>query len=240
MNKIKPYMAKFLKENLINIFEIDSHLDVFSEELKKLLINDFEEYGFSLEKFLVTTVVKPESDRQFMKFKDLYFRRFADIAEATINQKVSLINAQTEAQKLIINSKAQVQASNLIQDKQINRSSYFLSNDEPIKQLPNFESEKIDSSNHSNQLAYAEQKKEIIKCPKCNTELPARAKFCFECGYKIELLKENEVICPKCGEKTYKGKFCSLCGALLINKCPKCDMEIPPNAKFCLNCGEKL
>ena len=79
-----------------------------------------------------------------------------------------------------------------------------------------------------------------VKCPKCGKELPAQAKFCFECGSKIEILAEDEIICPKCGEKTKKGKFCFLCGAPLVNKCPKCGTEVPQNGKFCLNCGEKL
>ena len=107
MTKVKSYIAKFMKANSVNIFEIDSHLDEFSEELKKLLASDFAEYGISLERFLVTTVVKPESDRQFMKFKELYFRQYADIAEAKLKQQISIINAQTEAQKVVIDSQAQ-------------------------------------------------------------------------------------------------------------------------------------
>ena len=90
------------------------------------------------------------------------------------------------------------------------------------------------------QQPVSEVKSDKIKCPKCNVELPANAKFCFECGCKIETLADDEIICPKCGEKTKKGKFCCLCGAPLVNKCSKCGTEIPPNGKFCLNCGEKL
>ena len=77
-------------------------------------------------------------------------------------------------------------------------------------------------------------------CPNCNSEVPENSKFCLECGTKIELLAENEVICPACGKKTHKGKFCMECGASLIAKCPKCGAELPNGAKFCLECGEKL
>lgn len=34
------------------------------------------------------------------------------------------------------------------------------------------------------------------KCPKCGNELPDNAKFCLECGTKIEKLAENEMLCP--------------------------------------------
>lgn len=77
-------------------------------------------------------------------------------------------------------------------------------------------------------------------CPNCHSEVPENAKFCLECGAKIEQLSENEVICPACGQKTHKGKFCMECGASLIAKCTKCGAELPNGAKFCLECGEKV
>ena len=79
-----------------------------------------------------------------------------------------------------------------------------------------------------------------IQCANCGNTLPANAKFCLECGAKVENLAENEMICPACGKKTAKGKFCMECGASLILKCAKCGAEIPTGAKFCLECGEKL
>ena len=79
-----------------------------------------------------------------------------------------------------------------------------------------------------------------IKCPTCGKELPENAKFCLECGTKIEQLAENEMICPSCGKKTPKGKFCMECGAPLVNKCPNCGAEVPQGGKFCLECGTKL
>ena len=79
-----------------------------------------------------------------------------------------------------------------------------------------------------------------IVCPNCNSEVPENSKFCLECGTKIELLAENEIICPSCGRKTNKGKFCMECGAALVKKCAKCGSELVPGAKFCLECGEKI
>ena len=107
MTRIKTYMAQYMKNNAVNIFEIDEHLTAFSHAMKELLVPDFADYGISLERFFVTNIVKPEGDKQYEKFKDLHFRQYADIAEAKLRQQTDLIYAQTEAQKVVIDSQAQ-------------------------------------------------------------------------------------------------------------------------------------
>lgn len=81
---------------------------------------------------------------------------------------------------------------------------------------------------------------EVIKCPKCDACLPGNAKFCSSCGEKIFFLKENEMLCPLCGAKTVKGKFCTECGTSLIRKCPNCGAAVPPGGKFCPECAADM
>ncbi len=107
MTRVKTYLAQYIKNHAVNIFEIDEHLTIMSEALHRQLIPDFDNYGVALERFLVTTIVKPEGDRQYERFKDLHFRQYADVAEAKLRQQTDLIYAQTEAQKVIIDSQAQ-------------------------------------------------------------------------------------------------------------------------------------
>ncbi len=66
----------------------------------------------------------------------------------------------------------------------------------------------------------AEEDREMLKekswregvratCPACNAPLPAKVKFCPECGAKIE----DELHCKKCNVKLSPGvKFCPECG----------------------------
>lgn len=107
MTRVKTYIAQVMKSSAINIFEIDEKLTVFSDAIKKLLIADFADYGVALERFFVTSILKPDGDTQYEKFKDLHFRQYADIAEAKLRQRTEIIDAETEAQKTIIDSKAQ-------------------------------------------------------------------------------------------------------------------------------------
>ncbi len=107
MTRVKTYIAQVIKAKAINIFEIDENLTAFSEDIHRLLIPDFADYGISLDRFFVTTIVKPDGERQYEKFKELHFRQYADIAEAKIRQQTDIIYAQTEAQKVVIDSQAQ-------------------------------------------------------------------------------------------------------------------------------------
>ena len=107
MTKVKTYIAQVMKLNSINIFEIDENLATFSENIKNLLIPDFDNYGITLSQFFITTIVKPDGDKQYEKFKDLHFRQYADVAEARLRQQTEIINAETESQKVVIDSKAQ-------------------------------------------------------------------------------------------------------------------------------------
>ena len=59
-----------------------------------------------------------------------------------------------------------------------------------------------------------------------------------------EEAKPEGVTCPKCGA-LITGKFCTECGTPRPEEtaekvCPKCGEKVAPDAKFCMNCGEKL
>ena len=109
MTKVKSYLAQVIREKKINIFEIDEHLNEMSSTLKTMLYDDFADYGVSLERFFLTTILKPDGDSSYEKFKSLHFRQYADIAEAQLQQKVEIIEQQTEAQKMVIESQALAQ-----------------------------------------------------------------------------------------------------------------------------------
>ena len=75
-------------------------------------------------------------------------------------------------------------------------------------------------------------------CPECNAANSATAKFCADCGAKMEVVK---VPCVKCSAQLREGaKFCSECGSSQEKqKCTNCEAELNPGAKFCAECGTK-
>ena len=77
-----------------------------------------------------------------------------------------------------------------------------------------------------------------IACPNCGKQNVPSAKFCADCGGKMEVA---QVPCVKCGAKLREGaKFCSECGSSQEKaKCTNCQAELAPDAKFCPECGTK-
>ncbi len=77
-----------------------------------------------------------------------------------------------------------------------------------------------------------------VPCPGCGKQNNPAAKFCADCGGKMEVAK---VPCVKCGAQLREGaKFCSECGSSQEKaKCGKCQAELAPGAKFCPDCGTK-
>ena len=223
MTRIKTYIAQAVKANAINIFEIDENLTLFSEAIKKLLIDDFADYGVALEKFFVTTIVKPDGDPQYEKFKELHFRQYADIAEAKLRQQTDLIHAQTEAQKLIIDSQAQAtkraQEGYTYQQERGFDVAEKVAENEAVGQFTNMGvglgtmagvgGAVAGMVGGSMREAVNETVSRIQKCTSCGAVLAAGTKFCPECGARVV------AVCPKCGTPVNGAKFCPECGEKL-------------------------
>lgn len=256
MTRIKTYIAQAMKANAINIFELDENLTLFSDSIHKQLIPDFADYGISLERFFVTNVVKPDGDKQYEKFKELHFRQYADIAEAKLRQQTDLIYAQTEAQKVVIDSQAQAtkraQEGYTYQQERGFDVATEVARNEAVGQFTNLGVGLgtmagvggVVAGTVGGAMNDALQQTNGATggiCGKCGATLPANAKFCLECGEKVEAaIPMDKITCPECGKTVVKGKFCPECGHKFVAVCPACGKEIAAGAKFCLECGEKL
>lgn len=231
MTRVKTYIAQVIKTNAINIFEIDENLTAFSENIHKLLVSDFADYGISLERFFVTNIVKPDGDRQYEKFKELHFRQYADIAEAKLRQQTDIIHAQTEAQKTVIASQAmatkraqegytyqQERGFDVAQEAAKNENAgQFTGMGIGLGMMAGVGGTIGNMvGNAMNATSEPSVKNTSISCAKCGATIPARAKFCMECGEKVATaISEETVVCPKCGKTVPKSKFCSECGEKL-------------------------
>lgn len=71
-------------------------------------------------------------------------------------------------------------------------------------------------------------------CDKCGAQLSKGAKFCPKCGDAV-------FACPGCGaDNAQDAKKCCRCGAAMPASCPACKASISCDLKFCPECGEKV
>lgn len=230
MTKVKAYIAQTMRMNSINIFEIDENLESFSEDIRTRLIPDFLDYGVQLNRFYITTVVKPDGDPQYEKFKELHFRQYADIAEAKLRQQTDVIHAQTEAQKVVIDSQAQatkrIQEGYTYQQERGFDVAQDAARNESVGQFSNMGIGlgmmagvggtvggmvgNVISDAFTGVGTVQPQTTANKFCDQCGAELTPGAAFCDECGAP----QASPDTCHKCGFKFIKpGKFCPKCGA---------------------------
>lgn len=234
MTRIKTYIAQEMKSSAINIFEIDESLETFSDDLKQRLTGDFEAYGVTLNRFFVTTIVKPDGDPQYEKFKELHFRQYADIAEAQLQQKVGIIEQQTQAQKMVIEAQALAQKrateGYTYQQERGFEVAQTAAGNEGAGQLSNLgiglgmmagvggtvgnmvSGAVSDAFSGVHAQPPAQQNvSQTAFCENCGAQLSPGAAFCEECGAPVppDLSK-----CARCGYRFERpGKFCPKCGA---------------------------
>ena len=115
MSKIKPYIAKTMQEAPYSIFEVDAHMDEFSDALHTMLSGDFLEYGLNLRRFFVTTIAKPDGETAYEKYKELHIRTYSDVASAELKQRLDIIEEETAKKRRII------EAEGMAEKKKIGR-----------------------------------------------------------------------------------------------------------------------
>lgn len=233
MTRVKTYIAQVIKAKKINIFEIDENLTTFSSEIKNLLVADFADYGVALEQFFVTTIVKPDGERQYEKFKELHFRQYADIAEAKLRQQTDLIYAQTEAQKTVIDSQAmatkRAQEGYTYQQERGFDVAEKVAENEAVGEFTNMGvgfgtmagvggavGGMVGGMMNDAMGAATMQQSPSMQnvsgfCENCGAKLSAGTVFCEECGTPVANANDT---CKNCGYKFERpGKFCPKCGA---------------------------
>jgi len=232
MTKVKTYLAQTIKERQINIFEIDEHLEILSDDLKARLASDFLDYGVALERFFVMTIVRPDGEPSYEKFKSLHFRQYADVAEAQLQKQVGIIEQETASQKTVI------EAQGIAQKRQVEGYTYEkerafdvaekMAADEGVgafsnigvglgvmagagseigKTIGGIVNDAIGGVNAT--PAQSAAKEETGFCENCGNKLSPGAEFCDECGESVSASSK----CLNCGFVFERqGKFCPKCG----------------------------
>lgn len=117
MTQVKSYLAQTIKENAINILEIDEHLMALSGALRERINTALDEYGLTMPEFYVSRIVTPDDDPNFRRMKEQYAEQYLLVrqenirkaeAEAAADRKA--VEAQTAARMKIIGAQGEAEA----------------------------------------------------------------------------------------------------------------------------------
>lgn len=123
---VKTNLPAVIKQNEIDLLEIDEKLDMISESLCNIIRPGFEEYGLTIPHFYVTHVVLPEDDPNFKRIRELHTvvlqsKVYQAEAEIEVARRGTELEKQTteteiarrEAERRVIEAQAEAQENRL-------------------------------------------------------------------------------------------------------------------------------
>ena len=111
-NAVKTNLAAVIKNEAIDILEIDEKLDILSENLRQKMLPGFEEYGLTIPQLYVNRIVLPEEDPNFKRIRELHtitLQTRMYQAEATV--KTAKAQSETMYRTAEEQSKAAIEAA---------------------------------------------------------------------------------------------------------------------------------
>ena len=117
MTQVKSCLAAAIRENAINILEIDERLAELSEALRQRINPKLSEYGLEMPEFYVSRVVTPDDDPNFRRMKEQFAEQYLNVRQEQIRKNVAVaeaerkaVEAQTAARMKIIGAQGDAEA----------------------------------------------------------------------------------------------------------------------------------
>ena len=223
---VKTHLPSAIKAGNINLLEIDEHMTQLSEVLRQSIIPGFEEYGLTIPQFYITNIALPENDPNFKSMRELHtvsFQTRMIQAERNIEMERQLTKtevAKREAERDLIRAQADAQAAKMSGFAEAEVMAAKGYNQKDVLQA-------------EVQKAYAEG------IGNMNISGGGGGVAGDMIGLSVGMAAAGAVA-PQMSEM-FKGFAPTATEAPAPTaKCAKCGAPLPANAKFCLECGEKV
>lgn len=264
---VKANLAGAIKNNAINILEIDEQLEKLSEVLRESIIGGFEEYGLTVPQFYVTGVVLPDNDPNFRRMKELHTVSFQT---RMIHAEALVRSAQADAEAAVIAAKRKAELERQTTETEIRRRELErdvmsaqveaektrilgIAEADVLKAQGFAEAETMAAKGYNQkdvlqaevQKAYAESLGNINIGGSAGGGVGGIAGDMLGLGVSMAAAG---AMAPQIGEML-KGLSGTPTAPTVPTapteetpkaKCTKCGAALPDNAKFCLECGEKI
>lgn len=268
MTQVKSCLAAAIRENAINILEIDERLAELSEALRQRINPKLSEYGLEMPEFYVSRVVTPDDDPNFRRMKEQFAEAYLNVRQEQIRKSVATaeaerkaVEAQTAARMKIIGAQGDAEALKIQKQAEV----------EAYRMQAAAEAEEMRLKGYTYQQETA-RKVGMEAMQNGLTggsggglgEIAGLGVTLGAMGSVIGMTKDalNPVMdsakqmgqavggapsdgwdCPECGTKNIQSKFCPECGAKKPEPkqgwdCPQCGTK-NIQSKFCPECGCK-
>lgn len=99
--KVKSNLARAIRENDINVLEVDEHTGELADILKNEINKVLDDYGMYVPEFFITNVLTPDDDPNYARLKEQHAERYLRVQQQRIKEAEAVAatkRAEAEAQ----------------------------------------------------------------------------------------------------------------------------------------------
>lgn len=187
---LNQYIMKWISKEGKDMFNLQANADEISRGVKQDLDIEMMKIGISITGFTIENVNYPQE----IQDKITKAASYTMVGDLGRYQQVGMVDAMTQG-------KGAGGTMNSTMNTMVGMAAGMNMVNQMMNQMPNMQTQ----AQPQQQTSAAS-----VKCAKCGKAVDANAKFCPECGEKLELKK----FCSQCGKPLNAGaKFCPECGA---------------------------
>jgi membrane protease subunit (stomatin/prohibitin family) len=224
--KTKSVLLSYMQSQRIGIKSISAYLEPLSQALRASMLAFWEDYGFNLEGFYITSVEIDDSHSDGKRILEAIGRQSAQVIAGYSWQQSQAFEVAKDAVTYVADGKGGMLGA-LVMTSMMGSGAGAMG--AMLQPSPGG----IPASGASGQVGsgVAPIPREVF-CSNCSKKYSSTSKFCPHCG-------DPYVPCPRCGADNDKAaRRCVNCGTPLESAaiCPKCGIQLPPGAIICPRC----
>ena len=217
VSKVKTYLAKAIRENDINILEVDEHLDELSELLRVEINKVLDAYGMIVPEFHIVNILLPEpgENPNFDRMKTQYGERFIlaeqkRIAEAAgeveLAEAKAHATASAEAKKIEGMTEIELEKQRGLAHAEVLRAQGGDYQAETAREVG------VAAASNESSGGMGGIASDVIKAGVGIGVGVTVAKEVAGTVKQVIVAEDGTWECPECHHKGNKGKFCEECG----------------------------
>ncbi len=222
--KTKTVLLSYMQSQRIGIKSISAYLEPLSQALKASMLAFWEDYGFNLEGFYITSVEIDDSNEDGQRILDAMARQSAQIIGGYSWQ-------QSKAFEVAENAVSAAGSGGMLGALMMTNMMGGSGGAAAAMLQPSPGGVPVTGASGQVGSGAAPVPREVF-CSNCSKKYSSTSKFCPHCGNLYNP-------CPQCGSDNGKeARRCVSCGTPFssLTRCPVCGMNLPPGAVNCPRC----